>query len=74
MLGRLRQLLPPPADPVEPAWPAGWAEVEGALGTELPSDFNAAGIRSRLRPRRISRTGRLLHRPTAPNPVCRLAP
>ena len=41
MLERLRQLLPPPADPVEPGRPDGWGEVEGALGTELPSDFKA---------------------------------
>ena len=41
MLERLRQLLPPPADPVEPGRPDGWAEVEAALGTELPSDFKA---------------------------------
>jgi hypothetical protein len=41
MLERLRQLLPPPADPVEPGRPDGWAEVEGALGTGLPSDFKA---------------------------------
>jgi hypothetical protein len=41
MLERLRQLLPPPADPVEPGRPDGWAEVEAAIGTELPSDFKA---------------------------------
>jgi hypothetical protein len=41
MLERLRWLLPPPADPVEPGRPEGWAEVEAALGTELPSDFKA---------------------------------
>ena len=41
MLERLRQLLPPPADPVEPGRPDGWAEVEGALGTGLPGDFKA---------------------------------
>jgi hypothetical protein len=41
MLERLRQLLPPPADPVEPARPDGWAEVEAAIGTQLPGDFKA---------------------------------
>jgi hypothetical protein len=41
MLERLRELLPPPADPVEPGRPDGWAEVEGALGTGLPGDFKA---------------------------------
>jgi hypothetical protein len=39
MLERLRQLLPPPANPVEPGRPDGWAEVEAALSTRLPSDF-----------------------------------
>jgi hypothetical protein len=41
MLERLREQLPPPAHPVEPGRPDGWAEVEGALGTGLPSDFKA---------------------------------
>jgi hypothetical protein len=41
MLERLRQLLPPPADPVEPGRPDGWAAVEAAIGTQLPSDFKA---------------------------------
>ena len=41
MLERLRELLPPPADPVEPGRRDGWAVVEGALGTGLPSDFKA---------------------------------
>jgi hypothetical protein len=41
MLERLRQLLPPPADPVEPARPDGWAEVEAAIGAQLPGDFKA---------------------------------
>jgi hypothetical protein len=41
MLERLRQLLPPPADPVEPGRPDGWAEIETAIGTQLPSDFKA---------------------------------
>jgi hypothetical protein len=41
MLERLRQLLPPPADPVEPGRPDGWAEIEEAIGTGLPSDFKA---------------------------------
>ena len=39
MLERLRQLLPPPANPVEPGRPDGWAKVEAALGTGLPGDF-----------------------------------
>jgi hypothetical protein len=41
MLERLLQLLPPPAHPVEPARPEGWAAVERALGTGLPGDFKA---------------------------------
>jgi hypothetical protein len=41
MLERLGQLLPPPEDPVEPGRPDGWAAVEAALGTGLPSDFKA---------------------------------
>ena len=41
MLERLRRLLPPPADPVEPGRPDGWPAVEAALGTGLPSDFKA---------------------------------
>jgi hypothetical protein len=41
MLEGLRQLLPPPADPVEPGRPDGWAAVEAAIGTQLPSDFKA---------------------------------
>jgi hypothetical protein len=41
MLERLRQLLPPPADPVEPGRPDGWAAVEAAIGTQLPGDFKA---------------------------------
>jgi hypothetical protein len=41
MLDRLRQLLPPPADPVEPGRPDGWAAVEAAIGTALPGDFKA---------------------------------
>ena len=41
MLDRLLQLLPPPADPVEPGRPDGWAAVEAALGTGLPGDFKA---------------------------------
>jgi hypothetical protein len=39
MLERLRRLLPPPAEPVEPGRPDGWPRVEAALGTGLPSDF-----------------------------------
>jgi hypothetical protein len=41
MLEQLRRLLPPPAEPLEPAPPGGWAEVEAALGTGLPEDFKA---------------------------------
>jgi hypothetical protein len=41
VLERLRRLLQPPADPVEPGRPGGWAEVEAALGTGLPRDFKA---------------------------------
>jgi hypothetical protein len=41
MLEQLRLLLPPPAEPLEPAPPDGWAEVEAALGTALPDDFKA---------------------------------
>jgi len=41
LLERLRELLPPPADPVEPGRPEGWAAVEAALGTRLPGDFKA---------------------------------
>jgi len=41
MLERLRQLLPPPAGPVEPGRPDGWAAVERSLGTALPGDFKA---------------------------------
>jgi hypothetical protein len=41
MLEQLRELLPPPADPVEPGRRDGWAVIEGALGTGLPSDFKA---------------------------------
>jgi hypothetical protein len=38
MLERLRQLLPPAAEPVEPGRPDSWAAVEAALGAGLP-DF-----------------------------------
>jgi hypothetical protein len=41
MLERLRELLPPPAEPVEPGRPDGWAAVEADLGTGLPGDFRA---------------------------------
>jgi hypothetical protein len=41
MLDRLRQLLPPPAHPVELGRPDGWAQVERALGTGLPGDYKA---------------------------------
>ena len=41
MLDRLTRLLPPPANPVEPARPDGWAVVERSLGTALPGDFKA---------------------------------
>src|SRR5215216_7950686 len=41
MLERLRELLPPPAEPVEAGRSDGWAEIEAALGTALPGDFKA---------------------------------
>jgi hypothetical protein len=41
MLERLRQLLPPPAEPVEPGGTDGWVVVEATLGTGLPGDFKA---------------------------------
>jgi hypothetical protein len=41
MLERLRLLLPPPVDPVEPGRPDGWAGIEARLGTGLPGDFKA---------------------------------
>jgi hypothetical protein len=41
MLEQLRRLLPPPPEPLEPAPPDGWAEVEAAMGTGLPDDFKA---------------------------------
>ena len=41
MLERLRRLLPPPAEALEPGRPDGWPAVEAALGTGLPSDFKA---------------------------------
>jgi hypothetical protein len=41
MLERLRRLLPPPADPMEPGQPDGWPAIEAALGTRLPRDFKA---------------------------------
>jgi hypothetical protein len=41
MLERLRRLLPPPAEPLEAGRTDGWAAVEAALGTGLPSDFKA---------------------------------
>src|SRR5829696_7595805 len=41
MLERLRELLPPPAEPVEAGRPDGWDEIEAALGTGLPGDFKA---------------------------------
>ena len=41
MLERLRELLPPPAEPVEAGRSDGWAEIEAALGTGLPGDFEA---------------------------------
>jgi hypothetical protein len=41
MLERLRQVLPPPAEPVEPGRPDGWAAVEALLDTRLPADFRA---------------------------------
>src|SRR5215208_2656346 len=41
MLERLQQLLPPPAEPIEPGRPDGWPAVERRLGTPLPTDFKA---------------------------------
>ncbi|HET6815165.1 MAG TPA: hypothetical protein VFJ69_14380 [Actinomycetota bacterium] len=41
MLERLGELLPPPADPLEPGRPDGWPAVERSLGTALPGDFKA---------------------------------
>ena len=41
MLERLRELLPPPAEPVEAGRPDGWDEIEAALGMGLPGDFKA---------------------------------
>jgi len=41
MLERLRELLPPPAEPVEPGRPDSWPAVEATLGTRLPRDFKA---------------------------------
>ena len=40
-LERLRELVPPPAEPVEAGQPEGWPRVEAALGTALPGDFKA---------------------------------
>jgi hypothetical protein len=40
-LARLRALVPPPAQPFEPADPARWPDVEQALGTRLPADYKA---------------------------------
>ena len=36
-LASLYKLMPPPANPIETR--GSWAEVEGALGTQLPEDF-----------------------------------
>ncbi len=38
-LERLRSIVPPPAEPLEPGLPDGWPQVEAELGTELPDDF-----------------------------------
>lgn len=38
-LERLRELVPPPADPVEPGIKDGWPAVEATLGTALPDDY-----------------------------------
>ena len=38
-LDRLRELAPPPAEPVETGSPDAWGEVERTLGTALPSDY-----------------------------------
>jgi hypothetical protein len=40
-LERLREIVPPPAQPVEPGQPKGWPRVEAELGTALPGDFKA---------------------------------
>jgi hypothetical protein len=40
-LDRLRELAPPPAEPVEAGSKDGWAKVERALGTPLPADYKA---------------------------------
>ena len=40
-LDRLREIAPPPAEPLEPGVPERWPEVEAALGTALPADFKA---------------------------------
>jgi hypothetical protein len=38
-LERLRSIVPPPAEPLEPGVRDGWGRVEAELGTELPDDF-----------------------------------
>ena len=38
-LDRLRAVVPPPAEPLEPGRPDGWPGVEAELGTALPEDF-----------------------------------
>jgi hypothetical protein len=40
-LERLRELAPPPAEPVEPGRPEGWPKVEADLGAALPADYKA---------------------------------
>lgn len=38
-LERLRSIVPPPAEPLEPGVPDQWPRVEAELGTGLPDDF-----------------------------------
>lgn len=38
-LERLRSMVPPPAEPLEPGVPDRWPRVEAELGTGLPDDF-----------------------------------
>ncbi len=40
-LERLREIAPPPGEPLEAGDPRRWPEVEAALGTALPDDYKA---------------------------------
>ena len=40
-LQRLREIAPPPAEPLETGGPERWPEFEAALGTALPEDYKA---------------------------------